>query len=165
MIPPTQVEHRSTHVSSRGGARPRCIVLHHTAGTDSLGYLTRNARGVSTHVLIPKDGRIIRMVPDHLAANTIGRSNIGRYTTAAGDAGNANQISLNIELENRGDGRDPYTDAQYHACAWQVAAWWQQHGALCVLTHALIDTQGKNDPYGFDLLDLLARAVHWREAL
>lgn len=165
MIPPTQISHPSAHRSSRGGARPRCIVLHHTAGRDSLDYLTRNARGVSTHVLIPKDGRLIRMVPDGWAAHTVGASNVGRFTTAAGDAGSANQISLNIELEHLGDGRDAYTDAQYHACAWQIADWWRQHGALPVLTHALIDTHGKTDPYGLDLLDVLHRALHWREAL
>jgi N-acetylmuramoyl-L-alanine amidase len=165
MVPPTQAEQRSMHFSSRGNAKISCIVLHHTAGTDSLKWLINNPKGVSTHVLIPKDGRIIRMVPDVLAAHTVGFSNIGRYTTASGDAGNANQISLNIELENLGNGKDPYTDAQYHACAWQVAAWWQRHGALPVLTHALIDAYGKNDPRGFDLLDLLWRALLWRKAL
>jgi hypothetical protein len=163
--PPQIVNHPSTHVSERGKAPIEFICLHHTAGTDSLDYLTANSEGVSTHVLISKAGTIFRMVPDEKGANTVGHSNVGRYTTAKGDAGSANQISLNAELENTGSGRDPYPDAQRDACAWQIATWWRRFGILPVLPHKLIDTHQKTDPAGLDMLDVLRRAIAWYDLL
>lgn len=158
--PPTVIMSPSRHSSPRVGAI-RCVVLHHTAGTNSLAYLTKNPQGVSAHVLIRKDGTVYRMVPDERAAHTVGRSNIGRYTVAPGDAGNANDITLNIELENLGVDADPYPPEQVSACAWQVAQWWKAHGDLPVLTHELIDTEGKTDPRGFDLVAMLRHALRW----
>ncbi|HEU5088393.1 MAG TPA: peptidoglycan recognition family protein [Roseiflexaceae bacterium] len=158
---PTVIEHPSTHWSDRAGALIQFIGLHHSAGTDSLDYLTSNPKQVSTHVLISKPGTIYRMVPDRLAANTVGYSNVGRYTTASGDRGNANQISLNVELENRGDGRDPYPDEQIAACGWQIAQWWREFGVLPLVPHRLIDTQGKTDPLGLDLARVYRAALAW----
>lgn len=164
LVPPPISYQRSDHASARLGAPIRAIVLHHTAGTGSLAHLTRNAQGVSTHVLIAKTGLLYRMVPDDLAAHTVGHSNLGRYTAAPGDAGNANQITLNIELENLGDGTDPYPDAQIAACGWQIAQWWRAYGVIPILTHALIDTQGKTDPRGLDLARVYRAALAWYDA-
>jgi hypothetical protein len=111
-LPPSTI-HLSDHASHRQGAPLLAIVLHHTAGTDSLSYLTHNDAGVSTHVLIPKDGTLIRMVPDALAAHTVGFSTLGLYL--AGTAHNPNLCTLNIEIENRGDGVDPYPEVQVAA--------------------------------------------------
>lgn len=161
--PPVNSEHPSKHTSSRGTARIAAIVLHHTGGTDSLAYLVENAKGVSTHVLISKPGVIYRMVPDALAAHTVGFSNLGLYLK--GTAKSPNVCTLNIELENLGDGKDPYPAAQLDACAWQIADWWRLYGDLPVLTHELIDTQGKNDPAGLDVLGVLRRALAWYDGV
>lgn len=161
MQPPEIREHWSTHRSSRGSARPLVIVLHHTAGTNSLSWLTKNPQGVSTHVLITRAGLIYRMVPDTFAAHTVGRSNLGRYTTAAGDAGNANQIALNIELENTG--KQDYPVAQRDAAAWQCADWWNRWGDLPILGHKHIDAGGKTDPHGLDLREFVRRVWAWYE--
>jgi hypothetical protein len=146
-LPPSTI-HLSDHASHRQGAPLLAIVLHHTAGTDSLSYLTHNDAGVSTHVLIPKDGTLIRMVPDALAAHTVGFSTLGLYL--AGTAHNPNLCTLNIEIENRGDGVDPYPEVQVAAVVFQVHTWWATYGFLPVIGHALIDTQGKTDPRGWD---------------
>lgn len=170
MQPPTQppeiINHPSKHFSLRAGAPIRAIILHHTAGVDSLDWLTQNPNQVSTHVLITKAGLIYRMVPDDKAANTVGFSNIGNYVRLSkvlypAKKGSANQITLNIELENRGTGSDLYTDAQYWSAGWQIAQWWNAHGDLSVATHELVDTQLKNDPYAFDVIRALRCALYW----
>lgn len=150
--PPVETGIKSIHTSDRKGRKPTIIVIHHTAGTDSLNYLTKNVNKVSTHALINKQGRIYRMVPDELAANTVGFSAIGTYNrwpTLKGTF-SCNIISLNIELENLGNGRDPYPEAQVNAAAWQIASWRRKYGYLFVLSHAVIDTNGKTDPLGFN---------------
>jgi N-acetyl-anhydromuramyl-L-alanine amidase AmpD len=157
MIPTIEIVN-SHHWSSRGGYLPRAIVLHHTAGTNSLKHLTLNSKGVSTHFLVPKQEKIYRMVPDDKAAHTVGFSNIGVFgidpTGVQNDKGNANQITLNIEIENLGNGRDRYTDFQYDAVSWICASWWKVWTPLPILSHSLIDTGGKNDPLGWDWLRL-----------
>lgn len=158
---PQVITHASDHWSDRAGLPIRAIVLHHTAGTNSLSYLTHNDRQASTHALITKAGVIYAMVPDSRAANAVGFSNLGRFTTAAGDAGNANQITYSIELENLGNGHDDYPDAQIDACGWDIARVWRTHGRVPILTHALIDTQGKLDPLGLDLVRVYRAAVAW----
>ncbi|HEU5087027.1 MAG TPA: peptidoglycan recognition family protein [Roseiflexaceae bacterium] len=156
---PTVIEHASTHWSDRAGSPIRAIVLHHTAGTDSLDYLTQNADKVSTHALISKAGVLYRMVPDRLAANTVGFSNLGPLL--AHQENNPNRATYNIELENTGSGRDPYPDAQVNACAWDIARVWKQYGVLPILPHALIDTHGKTDPLGLDLARVYRAALAW----
>lgn len=144
----------------------RAIVLHHTAGTDSRAWLTHTSRPpVSVHRLITKAGLIYRIVPDGVNAYHVGGSNLGRWTTAAGDLGSANEICLGIELENLGTGRDPYPEPQLSACAWQVASWWRLYGDLTVVPHRLIDSTGKTDPAGLDTRDILRRALQWLGAL
>ncbi len=162
MQQPTIIEHLSTHWSDRAGAAPQFIGLHHSGGTDSLAYLTRNAAQVSTHRLIAKPGTIYTMVDDSRAANTVGLSNVGVYL--AGVAKNPNRISLNIELENTGTGADPYPDAQVDACGWQIAQWWHQYGALPLVPHKLIDPHGKTDPAGPDLARVYRAALAWYDA-
>lgn len=153
------INHPSTHYSSRGGAKINSIILHHTAGTDSLKYLTKNSKGVSTGSLINKPGTIYRMVPPELAAHTVGFSNLGVFLS--GTKRSPNLVTYNIELENLGDGKDPYPDTQRDACGYEIAWIWKQYGVVPVLTHEIIDTQGKTDPRGLDLADVLRRALNW----
>lgn len=159
--PPTVINHPSTHWSDRKGAPIRAIVLHHTAGTNSLNWLTKNPSQLSIHALITKTGTIYRMVPDQRAANHVGFSNLGAYARQDGDPDNANQPTLGIEIENLGNGSDPYTDEQYWSVGWQICQWWNAHGDLCVITHELIDTAGKRDPYNFDIIRAIRCALTW----
>lgn len=147
----------SEHHSSRQGRKIAAIVLHHTAGTDSRGWLTKNPQGVSAHVLIRRDGIIYRMVHDDRAAHHAGKSAIGNYRPDV--LTSPNLITLAIELENTGT--QDYPDAQMHACAYTVAVWYRRHSWLPILTHKIIDTKGKVDPAGFNGLDLHNRITAW----
>lgn len=143
----------------------QAIVLHHTGGRDSRAWLTRTSRPpVSVHTLIPKDGTIYRIVPDGVNAWHVGGSRLGVHGPNE-RAGSCNEICLGIEIENLGDGKDPYTDEQYWSVGWQICQWWNAAGkALPVITHALIDTNGKRDPYACDLARVLRCALAWYDA-
>src|SRR6185503_13373150 len=71
-LSPRIIEHPSKHWSDRAGLAILAIVAHGTVGTDSLAYLTENARKVSIPYLVARDGTIYHMVPDNLAANHAG---------------------------------------------------------------------------------------------
>jgi hypothetical protein len=153
-IPPVDTSHTSKHQSSRGGASILAAVIHATAGTNSLGWLIENPRGVSSHVLIRKDGLIYQMVPDTMAAHHVGHSQIrldqriyGRSTKP-----NANQITLGIELENLNNGKDPYPEEQILALGWWLAQKARTYPNLALLRHEDIDTNGKSDPAGLSWL-------------
>lgn len=130
-----------------GGVRampPRDIIIHATAGTNSLKWLTTDTgSNVSVHFLIPKDGRLLRLVPDNRTAYHVGYGHIGTIT-------NLNPTTLGVELENLNNGTDPYTDEQYRALTRLVLHWWSLYGFLPFFGHAEVDTKGKTDPKGFD---------------
>jgi len=98
------------------GAEPRkepvtCLILHHTAGSlpSSLDILQgKNPKHkVGVHYLVtdePKP-RVIRMVPENLAAYHAGKSAWGKLT-------NLNQNSIGIEIINYDGNVYPYSDAQ-----------------------------------------------------
>jgi N-acetylmuramoyl-L-alanine amidase len=92
------------------------IVLHHTGGVDSLGYLSGNPlpRGKSVHKLFAKPGVIYKIVPDRLRAWHAGESFFF-------NRGDWNNFSIGYEIENLGTGLDPYTDAQYESVAQSIA--------------------------------------------
>lgn len=162
IIPTVDSSVKSVHFTTRKGRLPTIIVIHHTAGVDSLAYLTKNSPQVSTHALIQKSGKIYRMVADELAANTVGFSAIGNYNrwpTVKGTF-SCNIMSLNIELENLGNGKDQYTPEQINACAWQIVQWRKKYGYLYLMSHAVIDTNGKTDPLGFSWFDLEQLIAH-----
>jgi hypothetical protein len=152
---PRIIDHPGSYWQERAGATIRLIVIHATAGTDSLGWLSAspaNTGRVSAHALIAKDGTIYRIVPDARAANHCGFSRIalgGTFYTGTTKP-NINQISLGVELENRNDGRDPYPAAQIAALAWLIADWQRRHGDVQLRFHREIDTRGKSDPAGLD---------------
>lgn len=137
----------------------RAICLHHTGGTNSLAWLSTSPNSsVSIHVLVAKNGTIYRIVPDGEQAWHVGKSAVGDYGRG-GSKGSPNEICLGIEIENKGNGADPYTDAQYISVGWQICQWWNKYGDLPVLTHELIDLQGKRDPYNFDTIRALREAL------
>ena len=103
------------------------IVKHHTGGTDSLHHLsTYHDFPVSIHKLVPKkmpDGKAghYQIVLDKDRA-----SHVGESLYAGRD--DWNDFSIGIEVENMGDGLDPYTPEQYE-CVAQIIAY------QCALHH------------------------------
>lgn len=145
------VDHPADSIHCCGQTRLgyRYIVLHATAGTDSLDWLSTtspNSNPVSCHRLIAKDGTIYKIVPDDKTAYTQGPAEIGPLP---GGGQNANNWSLSIELENLNNGSDPYPDAQMKAAALQVVEWWGVYGFIPLVAHTWIQAD-KSDPKGFN---------------
>ena len=98
------------------GSEPRkepvtCLILHHTAGSlpSSLDILQGKdpKHKVGVHYLVtdePKP-RVIRLVPENLAAYHAGKSGWGKLS-------NLNQNSIGIEIINYDGNVYPYSDAQ-----------------------------------------------------
>lgn len=157
----------STHfMVGRAGFQPLQILLHHTAGTipQTLNWLrSESPNRVSCHRLIAKDGRNYKIVADDNTAYCAGFGDVGPIDSDRNDPVgvpiNLNVCTLNIELENLGNGRDKYPLAQMTMCAKQIIEWWGKYGFLPVLAHGHVDAN-KNDPAGFDwlLLNRLLRA-------
>ena len=107
--------HPSPNQDSRGGAKVRAIVIHATAGTNSLNHLCDPApddipeNAVSAHDLITKSGKIFHLVDYNKRAWHAGKAAIPPLT------GNVNAFSIGIEIENLNNGEDPYPSAQMAA--------------------------------------------------
>lgn len=76
--------------------RPSLLVMHYTAGTNSLPWLTTPSSKVSAHLLISRCGLIIQMVPFNRPAWHCGSAARWKGMT------NLNVHSLGIEMENLG---------------------------------------------------------------
>jgi hypothetical protein len=106
---------RSPNHNSRRNTRVQAIVLHATAGTNSLAHLCNSAPGgksenaVSAHYLIAQDGTINHLVENSRRAWHAGVSFI------PGLAGDVNSLSIGIEIENTNTGIDPYPQPQLDA--------------------------------------------------
>lgn len=160
---PQTVTDLSTHRSSRNGAAIAVIVIHATAGTNSLGWLKKNPKGLSAHVLLTKDGRIIRMVPDAEAAHHAGYSRLavaGRAISRSSSP-NPNHVTLGMELENLNNGKDPYPEAQRSAMGWQLVRWARDYPNAHMVFHRDVDTQGKSDPAGLTWVDVYQAMAPW----
>lgn len=103
------------------GILPEAILLHHTGGTNSLNWLSRylgptvRPEEVSIHKLVPKrmpDGKpgLYQIVPD-----------LDRAWHAGASVPSSNDFSIGVEIENLGNGRDPYTLDQYETVAQIIA--------------------------------------------
>jgi N-acetyl-anhydromuramyl-L-alanine amidase AmpD len=121
------------------------IVLHHTAtgGTaqDTARFFHNPAVQVSSHYVVGKDGTIVQCVADGKRAWHAGSSDFhGRE--------DVNDFSLGIEIVNRGDNKDPYTDKQYNALA-DLVAWMMQKYKIPmdrITGHKNVSHEGKIDP-------------------
>lgn len=143
------------------------ILRHHTGGRNSLQYLsTYHANPVSIHKLVPKrmpDGRPghYQIVPDSKRAWHAGES-------LWGGRSDWNDFSIGIEIENLGDGIDPYTDEQYETVAQIVAYccaldfiedhWVRDHREVA------LPPGRKTDPLGWDHERERARVAEIRAA-
>lgn len=139
---PADARHTS---GPRAAADIALIVLHATVGSfgSSLDWLTVNPNSnVSANRLIDQDGQIYKLVPDLTIANHVGFSRMGNHL-------NLNRAALGIEFVNSNSGHDPYETRQIESGALQVREWYGLYGALPIISHASVDTQGKTDPAGF----------------
>lgn len=148
--------HISKHSSSRNGASVLAIVVHATAGTNSLGWLIENPQQVSAHYLIRKDGHIYQLVHPDRAAHHCGfsRINVGGKVYDKTTKPNPNQITVGIELENLNNGKDPYPAVQIAALRELLDFLRARYPKALLFFHRDIDTQGKTDPRGLDWPDI-----------
>jgi N-acetylmuramoyl-L-alanine amidase len=128
---PDIIEHpspnHSTRVfdtSKRPGTRVDTVLIHHTASpSDELGsrnalhWLCNHVSGVSAHYVVAHDGSTYRLVPEHLKAWHAGKGRLSWETCPEYDF---NHRSIGIEVVNPGDGKTPFTEAQYRTLCWLV---------------------------------------------
>jgi hypothetical protein len=165
----TVVEHagwRTHNRAGHGGWGPvHGVVIHHTAGTDSL-ELCYNGRadlpGPLCHAHVAKNGTITLVGngrANHggtFAANAVTAMKAESSTHPRPDSAetvDANAITYGVEVENKGDGKDPYPAAQRTAVVKFAAAICRAHGwtAESVIGHKE-GTRRKVDP-SFDMDD------------
>lgn len=143
-------QYKSPNYGDREGTPIQMILLHATVGnlTSARSWLCNPASGVSTHYLIGKDGSVYQLVSDEHRAQHAGKA-IWRGKT------DVNSLSIGIELENRNDGKDPYTPAllaSLHTLTERLLSAYS-------LTPDVIDTHAavavpknrKTDPAGFNV--------------
>lgn len=96
---------KSPHYSSRREITIDTIVIHATA-TDNMqsviNWFTNPQSKTSAHYVVGKSGSIIRLVDEKHAAWHVGKSYMPR----------ANLRSVGVELVNKNDGIDEYTEEQ-----------------------------------------------------
>lgn len=146
--PPLNIIDKPAKPSHTAGPRAASaiwyIVLHATVGSfsSSLDWLTVNPdSNVSIHRLIDQDGTIYKICDDLVIANHVGYSRMGNKSP--------NPNALGIEFVNSNSGHEPYENAQIESGVLQVREWYGLYGALPILSHWQIDTNGKTDPAGF----------------
>lgn len=143
--PPVDTRYQSPNFSERGNTDIDTIILHHTVGdlNSSIGELMRtkpdpNGRSrVSAHYVIDKDGTIYQLVDDK---------------KVAWHAGDVNSRSIGIEIVNRGNGNDPYTEAQYRALEQLVPYLAQKYDVPMnrLLGHSDVSPRGPEPSSNFD---------------
>ncbi len=146
--------------------KPMVIVLHETVISEAqtLSLFKTNHpdddQQVSYHMLVGRDGRRVRIVPDQNRAYGSGMSAFGDLTLRdrPGSVGPINNIALHISLvtppDGRGDahGHSGYTNAQYQTLAEQVLLWQARFGIPItrLTTHAAVDrSRSLYDPRSF----------------
>lgn len=124
------------------------IVLHHTAGASlasTVRWFQMESSRVSAHFTIGKDGSIIQHLSTYRRAWHAGVS-----MDAQGRRG-LNDFSIGIEIDNRGDGKDPYTEAQLEAVEHIVSVMMRRFPIRQIVSHEFIALPPgrKNDPINY----------------
>lgn len=152
---------------------PLIIVLHETVASeaDTLNLFrtphNNDDAQSSYHMLIPEDGRRVRIVADAKRAFGAGNSAFQNYTIQLkpGVAGSINNIALHLSLVSPGDGRGDgpshsgYSARQYHSAAGQVLLWQAHYGIPMdrLTTHRAVDqSNSRTDPRSFAWNQFLA---------
>jgi N-acetylmuramoyl-L-alanine amidase len=94
---------------------PRLVVIHYTGDNScegALSWLCAAQSGVSSHLVVDKDGTVYQLLPFHVAAWHAGRSEYN---------GEPGVNSFSVGIENVGIG-DSFTDEQYEANRGIIAA-------------------------------------------
>lgn len=125
---------------------PIGIMLHHTAGrrAGDLATLTRRGTGVSANDYITKDGTIYELCPWPRRAWHAGSADRG-----TGYVSDGNTYYWGIEIENLGNGSDPYTKAQINAIIWRCRLIVRRHGIKnrgAMIRHRDFSPSRKSDP-------------------
>jgi hypothetical protein len=124
-----------------------CVVLHATAETTegSRHWFLDPTSKVSAHFVVSKEGEIFQSVPLEQRAWHAGVSELDGVP-------DVNNYSVGIEIVNRDDGTDPYTDVQYEAVARIIHQLRSRYTIPDerIVSHAQIAPGRKFDPVGFD---------------
>jgi len=126
-------------------------VVLHASGLGTLGttinFFQDPNSMVSTHFIVGKDGRVFQTVPVERRAWHAGISQLDGMS-------DVNNFSVGIELVNRNDGTDPYSDLQYEAVALIIHQLRQSHeipdGRIVSHAEIALPAGRKSDPEGFD---------------
>lgn len=146
---------------------PLIIVLHETVTSeqDTVNMFrtphTDETTQASYHVLIPEDGRRVRIVGDENRAFGAGNSAFGDYTIRLkpDSPGSINNVALHLSFVSPPDGRGEapthsgYSPRQYRSAAAQVLLWQASYAIPLdrLTTHKQVDqSQTRTDPRSFD---------------
>jgi len=152
---------------------PRIIVLHETVVSEQEALRIfktphqDDSHQSSYHMLIPSDGRRVRVVFDRYRAFGAGDSAFHDYTIHLdrNSPGSINNIALHLSLVTPSDGRGDakshsgYTDRQYISAAAQVLRWQASYAIPMprVTTHQAVDQSNtRTDPRSFDWVKFYA---------
>ena len=130
----------------------KAVVIHATAGTSSDGAVSvMRAGAASFHWLVPDEdepqhGRFVwACAPERRAAAHVRNSK--HHPDVNNDATRVNDWSLGIEIVNRANGGDSFSDWQVEATARIVRYCWAKYPNLRhVVSHAKLDPQRRTDP-------------------
>jgi len=153
------------YLGRRLESQPRFVVIHETVmgEKDTISLFKTNhpndSDQVSYHMLVARDGRLIRIVPDENRAYGAGMSHVMGSTLRAkkDSAGSINNVALHISLVSpagfeNSDSHTGYTEAQYTSLAKQILKWQMQYGIPMsrVTTHYAVDrSHSRYDPRSF----------------
>ena len=114
----TLIDHPSpNHSERKSGVRVDTVLLHHTASANSapaLKWMCEPSSGVSAHYVIGPQGLCWQLVDERSKAWHAG---LGRLPWETCKPYDFNHRSIGVELVNPGDGKTPFTEAQYRALA------------------------------------------------
>lgn len=146
-------------------SEPSFVVIHETVmgEKDTISLFKTNHINdndqVSYHMLVARDGRLIRVVPDENRAYGAGMSHFMGSTLRAkkNSAGSINNVALHISLVSPSgfestDSHTGYTSDQYLSLAKQILKWQMQFGIPMsrVTTHYAVDrSHSRYDPRSF----------------
>ncbi len=130
----------------------RVIVIHATAGATSDGAISVMEAGrASFHWVVPGKEEtthglhVWATCPERLAAWHV-RKSCAHPAICAG-ATNLNRVSLGVEIVNRQDGEDAFSDWQLRATAEIIRYAWAKYPNLThVVSHARLDPDRRTDP-------------------
>jgi hypothetical protein len=163
------VEHAGWRTHNRNSAGPwggiNGVLIHHTAGSNSLGIVysgRSDLPGPLAHTHLAKTG-VATMVGNGRANHAgkaarnafdaiVAESSTHPRPSAASGTVDGNAHLYGIEIENLGNGKDPYPAVQYDAAVRWAAAICRAHGwgANSVAGHKETSVEGKIDP-SFDM--------------